>query len=146
MEPLFETNIFSHHSCIPHPLSAVVVYTIQSIGCNFSLLLAIAQIFKTAPNYMCSSISTPLKRIEQKGVKKFFLYITYTYQNKKSVSMLIIWKKKIGRFWYGSPHFTRFHFARFSPYTRFMNLPNGFTLCSAHDFLTLYCHKTLSKY
>ena len=98
MEPLFETNIFSHHSCIPHPLSAVVVYTIQSIGCNFSLLLAIAQIFKTAPNYMCSSISTPLKRIEQKGVKKFFLYITYTYQSKKSVSMLIIWKKKVGRF------------------------------------------------
>ena len=78
MEPLFETNIFSHHSCIPHPLSAVVVYTIQSIGCNFSLLLAIAQIFKTAPNYICSSISTPLKRIVQKGVKKFF-FIHYLY-------------------------------------------------------------------
>ena len=40
----------------------------------------------------------------------------------------------------GSPHFTRFHFPRFSLYTRIKFLPNGFSLCSAfHDFLTLYC-------
>ena len=43
----------------------------------------------------------------------------------------------------GSPHFTRFHFARSSLYTRFIFLPNGFTLCNAlHDFLTLHCQKT----
>jgi len=42
----------------------------------------------------------------------------------------------------GSPHFTRFHFARFSLYTRFIIVPNEFTLCNAlHDFLTLHCQK-----
>ena len=46
----------------------------------------------------------------------------------------------------GSPHFTRFHFARSSLYTRFIFFPNGFTLCNAlHDFLTLHCQKTLSE-
>ena len=39
----------------------------------------------------------------------------------------------------GSLHFTRFHFARSSLYTRFIIVPNEFTLCNAlHDFLTLY--------
>ena len=46
----------------------------------------------------------------------------------------------------GSPHFTRFHFARSSLYTRFIIVPNEFTLCNAlHDFLTLHCQKTLSE-
>ena len=45
----------------------------------------------------------------------------------------------------GSPHFTWFHFARSSLYTKFVFLPNGFTLCNAlQDFLTLYYQKTLS--
>ena len=35
----------------------------------------------------------------------------------------------------GSPHFTRFHFTRFTLYTRLRFLPNEFTLCSTlHDF------------
>ena len=39
----------------------------------------------------------------------------------------------------GSPHFTRFHFTRFTLYTRFIIVSNKFTLCSAlHDFLTLH--------
>ena len=48
----------------------------------------------------------------------------------------------------GSPHFTRFHFARSSLYTRLMFLPNEFTLFNAlHDFLTLPCQNNhLSRY
>ena len=46
----------------------------------------------------------------------------------------------------GSPHFTRFHFARSSLYTKMMFLSNEFTLFNAlHDFLTLHCQKTLSE-
>ena len=47
----------------------------------------------------------------------------------------------------GSPHFTRFHFARSSLYTRFMIVPNEFTLCNAlHDFLTLYVKQSREKW
>ena len=47
----------------------------------------------------------------------------------------------------GSPHFTRFHFARFSLYTRFIIVPNEFTLCNAlHDFLTLYVKQSREKW
>ena len=47
----------------------------------------------------------------------------------------------------GSPHFTRFHFARSSLYTRFIIVPNEFTLCNAlHDFLTLYVKRSREKW
>ena len=48
-------------------------------------------------------------------------------------------KKKNSLIGTGSPHLTRFHFTRFTLYTRFIIVPNKFTLCSAlHDFLTLH--------
>ena len=38
--------------------------------------------------------------------------------------------------------FTRFHFTRFTLYTRLRFLPNEFTLCNTlHVFLTLHCQK-----
>ena len=47
----------------------------------------------------------------------------------------------------GSPHFTGFHFAHSSLYTRFMIVPNEFTLCNAlHDFLTLYVKRSREKW
>ena len=47
----------------------------------------------------------------------------------------------------GSPHFTRFHFARSSLYTRFIIVPNEFTLCNAlHDFFTLYVKRSREKW
>ena len=63
------------------------------------------------------------------------------------ITFLIIYKKRNSfHTSTGSPHFTRFHFARFSLYTRFIIVPNEFTLCNAlHDFLTLHCQKTLSE-
>ena len=45
------------------------------------------------------------------------------YQKKKSFL--------IKKFNTGSPHITRFHFAQSSLYTRFMIVPNEFTLCKA---------------
>ena len=46
-----------------------------------------------------------------------------------------------------SPHFTRFHFVCSSLYTRFIIVPNEFTLCNAlHDFLTLYVKRSREKW
>ena len=68
----------------------------------------------------------------------------YSHSPLNDIFLEITYKVKKGHT--GSPHFTRFHFARSSLYTRFIIVPNEFTLCNAlHDFLTLHCQKTLSE-
>ena len=75
--------------------------------------------------------------IFRSSVLIFLLHCISRPSNWNACTSVIFFKNL--NIYIGSPHFTRFHFTRFTLYTGFIIVSNKFTLCSAlHDFLTLH--------
>ena len=94
-------------------------------------------VFNVFEDFLSYPVVTDVKVIQNSSIE--FPSVTICNTNRVHCGNLLKYVSTCQNVSTGSPHFTRFHITRFTLYTRFMFLPNQFTLCNAlHVFLTFH--------